>query len=187
METMPREDGLRLADRELELDGYDEDADDRRVEERSWHDGSADGDLESLRAAFVEAFNSRDLEELLTLVDPDVEVPDLAGEDGIDAFAQEVQSIWRNAPAIVLTRGFLDDAPCAVAWLPDEESCWSRVALVLFEHEGDRIGLVALPDDGDALLRADAEEPAGDELDEWSDWGEWETGEETEVRVRPSS
>lgn len=183
MTAMPTDDGLRLAEREIDLDGYDEDADGRLAEERSWHDGEADTDLESLRGAFVDAFNSRDLDEILGIVHPDVEVPDIAGEDGIAALIDEIESIWEGAPAVLLTRAFLDGRPCAVAWLPDEDGGWTRAALVCFEHEGDRLTLVAVPDDVDALERVEAEEPTGEQLDEWADWAEWDRGEETVPRT----
>ncbi|HWH31406.1 MAG TPA: hypothetical protein VNU01_01910 [Egibacteraceae bacterium] len=190
MQSPITEDGLHIAGEDeidLDNDALDPDAldpDERHAEERTWSDADADGELESLRAAFVDAFNSRDLEDLLGIVAADVEVPDLPGEDGAGALAMELERMWANAPALLLTRAFLDGRPCAVAWLPDEEDCWSRVALVCFEHDGDKLTLVAVPDDVDAMERAEAEAPDGDELDEWSDWSEWETGEETHLRVR---
>lgn len=185
MQSPITEDGLHVAaEDELDLDDDVIDLDEVHAEERTWADADADGELESLRAAFVDAFNSRDIDEIATIVAADVEVPDLPGEDGMPALADELERMWRNAPVLLLTRAFLDGAPCAVAWLPDEEDCWSRVALVCFEHEGDKLTLVAVPDDVDALERADAEAPDGDELDEWSDWTEWETGEESHLRVR---
>lgn len=185
MERPTTEDGLHVAaEDEIDLDDYERDADERHGEERTWVDADADSELESLRAAFVEAFNSRDLDEILAIVASDIEVPDLPGEDGVGALTDELESMWRNAPALLLTRAFLDGTPCAVAWLPDEEACWSRVALVCFAHEGDKLTMVTVPDDVDALERAESEAPEGDELDEWSDWSEWETGEETHLRVR---
>lgn len=181
----PVEDGLHVAaEDELDLDASERDPEEIYLDELTWIDADADSDLESLRAAFVDAFNSRDLDEILNLVTPDVEVPDLPGEDGRAALAEELEAMWHKAPALLLTRAFLDGEPCAVAWLPDEEQCWSRVALVCFAHEGERLSMVALPDDVDAMERAEAEAPDGDELDEWSDWTEWETGEETHIRVR---
>lgn len=184
MEALTTEDGLHLAiEEDLDPELYDQ-ADEGGPESRTWSEGEADSELESLRAAFVDAFNARDLDEILALVHPRVEVPDVAGGEGAVALAAEIERLWSNAPAMILTRAFLDGAPCAVAWLPDEEQCWSRIALVCFEHEGDRLTLVAVPDDLDAMDRAEAEAPETDELDEWSDWSEWESGEETQLRVR---
>ena len=181
----PTEDGLHVAaEDELDLDVSERDPEERYLEEMTWAGVEPDSDLESLRAAFVDAFNARDLDELLSIVAADVEVPDLAGSDGVPALAEELETMWRNAPALLLTRAFLDGAPCAVAWLPDEEACWSRVALVCFSSDGDKLSMVSVPDDVDAMERAEAEPPEGDELDEWSDWTEWETGEETHIRVR---
>jgi hypothetical protein len=47
--------------------------------------------------------------------------------------------------------------------------------------------VVAVPDDMDALDRAEADEPTGEELDEWQDWAEWDRGEETVPRARNRS
>lgn len=187
MESPTIEDGLHVAaEDELDLDASELDPEERYLEEMSWAGAEPDSDLESLRATFVEAFNARDLDEILAIVAADIEVPDLPGKDGRTALAEELETMWRNAPALLLTRALLDGTPCAVAWLPDEESCWSRVALVCFGHEGDRLTMLSVPDDVDAMERAEAEPPDGEELDEWSDWTEWETGEETHLRVRLS-
>jgi hypothetical protein len=142
-----------------------------------------DSDLESLRDEFVDAFNSRDLEVLLTLVAPDVETPEIAG-DGAAVFAEELEAIWERSPGAILTRAFLDGSPCAVAWLPDEDGCWSRAALVCFAEESSLLTVVAVPDDADALDRAEAPEPTGLELEEWSDWSEWDRGEATDAPPR---
>lgn len=158
-DAAPDEDGVRAAD----LDG--------------------DADLETLRDEFVNGFNTRDLESLLAIVDEDVETPDIAG-DGAAVLAEELEAIWERSPAAILTRAFLDGVPCAVAWLPDEEGCWSRAALVCFEADEGLLSLVAVPDDPDALDRIEAAEPTGEQLDEWSDWAEWERGEETVPRTR---
>lgn len=143
--------------------------------------------LEGLRDEFVEAFNARDLESLLSLVAEDVECPDRGG-DGAAVLAEQLEAIWERSPAAMLTRGFLqtDSAgtPVAVAWLPDEDGCWSRVSLVCFDTDGDVITVVTLPDDVDALDRAQAEDPAGDELDDWADWSRWDRGEETPAEPR---
>jgi hypothetical protein len=185
MDAPTTEDGLHLAvDEDLDPERFDQ-LDEGAPETGTWAEGEADSELESLRAAFVEAFNARDLDEILALVHPRVEVPDVPGADGALVLADEIERIWSNAPAMILTRAFLDGVPCAVAWLPDEEQCWARTALVCFEHERDRLTLVAVPEDPDAMERAEAEAPDdGDELDEWSDWAEWESGEETQLRVR---
>lgn len=183
------EDGLRvIQDGELDRDddalALDLTEDHPGAEPASWRDGSGgDPDLEALRAEFIDAFNGRDLDALLGLVSDDVECPDIAG-DGLAVLAEEVESIWERSPATVLTRAFLDDCPCAVAWLPDEEGCWTRAALVCFDSGEDRITLVALPDDPDSLDRAETEEPTGEELDEWADWAEWDRGEETPPHER---
>lgn len=146
-------------------------------------DLDGDSDLETLRDEFVEGFNARDLDTLLSLVADEVEVPDLPG-DGAAVFAEELEAIWERSPGAFLTRGFLDGAACAVAWLPDEEGCWSRAALVTFAAEDGLLSVVELPDDADGLDRAEAEDPTGEEIEEWSDWTEWESGEESRPRDR---
>jgi hypothetical protein len=50
-------------------------------------------DLESLRDAFVEAFNARDLDAIFELVADDVETPDILGQ-GRDALRDELEAIW---------------------------------------------------------------------------------------------
>lgn len=176
MAVLPRDEGLRVVDG----DDVVEDADERR--DRS-DDGAVDTDLESLRDEFIDGFNERDLDALLSVVAPDVECPDIAG-DGAADLAEEVAAIWERSPGALLTRALLDGSPCAVAWLPDEDGCWSRAALVCFDREGSLLSLVAVPDDADALDRAEAEEPTGEQLEEWQDWSEWDRGEATEPQDR---
>ena len=169
------EEGLHLVPAtDLALEDQDQQA-------RPRSEGSAD--LETLRDEFVDAFNARDLDALISLARPDIECPDIHG-DGVEALAEEVSAIWERSPAALLTRGFLDDEPCAVAWLPDEESCWSRAALVTFAGDSGLLSVVSLPDDADALDRAEAEDPDGEEQEEGSDWAEWESGTATEPRSR---
>lgn len=163
--------------------GTESDPDDIEEGGAALEELDGDGDLEALRDEFVDGFNARDLDALLALVAPDVETPDLAG-DGVRVFAEEVEAIWERSPGAILTRAFLDGCPAAVGWLPDEEGCWSRAALVCLSCEDGLLSLVALPDDADSLDRAEAEDPTGEELDEWSDWSEWDRGEETIPRSR---
>lgn len=172
MATAPREDGLRVVD----TDVPDSAAGSGQNDEAPRGDGFAD--LETLRDEFVAGFNARDIDAITGVVGVDVETPDVVG-DGVEVLADEIHAIWERSPGAILTRAFLDDSPCAVAWLPDEDGCWSRAALVCFDAEAGVLSLVSVPDDADALDRADAEDPGGEELDEWSDWSEWDSGEET--------
>ena len=169
------EEGLHL----VPATDLDLDDEDRQARPRS--EGTAD--RETLRDEFVDAFNARDLDALISLARPDVECPDIHG-DGVAALADEVGAIWERSPAALLTRGFLDDEPCAVAWLPDEEGCWSRAALVTFDDDDGLLSVVSLPDDADALDRAEAEDPSGEEQEEGVDWVEWDSGTATEPRDR---
>jgi hypothetical protein len=179
MMSLPTEDGLRIVDEQDETDREEVDT----VVPSDPSDGpGADPDLESLRDEFVEAFNARDPEAVLALVHPDVECLDIG--EGAELLAEELEAIWERSPGAILTRAFLDATPCAVGWLPDEDGCWSRAGLVCFDGEDSLLSRVALPDDADALERAEAEEPTGEEVPEWSDWGEWDRGEETVVKAR---
>ncbi|MGH3664980.1 MAG: hypothetical protein ACRDU8_02610 [Egibacteraceae bacterium] len=177
MLATPMEDGLSVVDPDAAPDDPES-----AEERRAWSRPDAT-DLESLRDEFIDGFNARDLEALLGLVHADVECPDIAG-DGVAVLAEELESIWERSPGAILTRAFLDDTPCAVAWLPDEDGCWTRAALVCFDVGEGLLNLVAVPDDPDALDRAEAEDPTGEELEEWSDWSEWDSGAETPARAR---
>jgi hypothetical protein len=134
-----------------------------------------DVDLETLRDAFVEAFNARDLDAIFDLVSDNVET-DRTGE-GRDLLAEELQAIWERSPGVLLTRALLDGRPSAVAWLPDESGRWSRSTLVSFDDEQGRLVLIEMPDDADALERAVTEDPSGEPLEEEQDWAEWDRGE----------
>jgi hypothetical protein len=176
MGELGTEDGLRVvADDELDPETVDATAAEDGAERHS----NGDGDLETLRDAFVEAFNARDLDGILTLVRADIECPDIRDGDGVGALSEELEAIWERSPGAILTRAFLDDQPVAVGWLPDQDGCWCRAAVVCFDAADGLLCLVEMPDDADALDRVETEEPTGEELDEWSDWAEWDRGEET--------
>lgn len=142
--------------------------------------------LESLRDEFVDAFNAHDLDAVLALTTADVETPDIHG-DGAAALAEELEAIWERSPGALLTRASLDGTACAMAWLPDEDGCWQRAALVRFDTSDGLLSVVSIPDDTDALERAEADDPEGEELPEGEDWREWDSGAATEAprRDRP--
>ncbi len=175
MSIAPLEDGLRVVNADEDVILIEE--------ERAAPEPTGDVDLESLRDEFVDAFNARDLDAVLAIVHEDVETPDTTG-DGAASLAEELEAIWERSPEAILTRAFLDDRPCAVAWRPDEDGCWCRAALVCFDAEAGLLTVVALPDDADALDRAEADDPLNGELDEWHDWARWDRGEETVARPR---
>lgn len=171
MSITPIEDGLRVVD-----------ADDIAIDEDRDADGdteqpAGDVDLEILRDEFVDAFNARDLDAVLGIVHEDVETHDICG-GGAASLAEELQAIWERSPGAILTRASLDGDACAMAWLPDEDGCWCRTALVCFDCdvEAGLLRVVAVLDDADALDRAEADDPTGDE---WHDWTHWDRGEET--------
>jgi hypothetical protein len=176
--TVAPEEGLRL------VETLDDEPEDEGAEPLA----TGDADVETLRDEFVDAFNARDLDTILGLARADIECPDIHG-DGIEALSEEVSAIWERSPAAILTRAFLEGEPCAVGWLPDEEGGWSRAALVCFAGDDGLLSVVSLPDDADALDRAEAEDPAGEEQEEGSDWTEWDSGTAAEpadpTRNRP--
>lgn len=186
MTDVPGDDGLRVVGADDgDIAGEERDRD--LGAEDPWDgtpDGAGDSDFESLRDGFVDGFNSRDMDAILALVDADVECPDMPGSEGVGALVEELLAIWERSPGAILTRALLDGTPCAVGWLPDEDGCWSRAALVCFDAADGLLTLVAMPDDAAALDAAEVDEPTGEELDEWSDWSEWERGEETLPRDR---
>ncbi len=137
-----------------------------------------DADIETLRNAFVEAYNARDLDAIFEFVSSDAEVPDINGE-GLDALAEELQAVWERSPAVVLTHARVENTPAAVAWLPDEDGRWTRVGLMTFDSDQGRLTVIETPDDASALQLALAQDPAGDVLDEELDWSEWDRGEPT--------
>lgn len=139
-----------------------------------------DADLDSLRDAFVEAYNAQDLEAVLELVADDVTTPDLGG-DGSQALADQLESTWERSPGAVLTNATVDGTPAAVVWLPDERGLWVRAELMTFDGDQGLLTSVEMLGDDDALQRALAESPVGDSLDEEQDWSEWDRGEDSEA------
>lgn len=174
------QDDLTVVDHDAATDADDVEAATAAEDGHPAADAADEGEVESLRDGFVDAFNDRDLDALLALVAPDVDVPDVPGsDDGPQVLADELCAMWERSPAAILTRAHWEGRDCAVAWLPDEEGWWTRVGIWLFDAAEGLLTMVACPDDPDAADRADAEDPAGEELEEWRDWGEWESGAET--------
>lgn len=158
--------------------------DDEEQEDGPGEEGQVDPDLESLRSEFVAAFNARDLEAILAIVHPEVECPDRR-TSGAAELAEDLASIWHRSPGAMLTAALLDGTPCAVAWLPDDDGCcWSRAALVCLDAEDGLLRALEIPDDADALDRAEAEDPDGEEIDQGLGWQEWDTGDLTPLRRR---
>lgn len=169
---------------EADADAVDDDAAEAPDGERP----AGDSDHEDLRDEFVGAFNARDLDAVLGVVRADVECPDRGVHDAHE-LADELSAIWARSPGALLTRGFIDGEPCAVAWLPDEDGCWTRAALVRLGVAGlgsrrPLIDVVGLPDDPDSLDRVEADDPDGEELDEGSAWAEWDANEDPGPHAR---
>ncbi|MEX2619233.1 MAG: hypothetical protein WD250_03340 [Egibacteraceae bacterium] len=181
MIATPDEEDLSITGEPLSADPDVDEAPDEDAADRPVLDG--DPELAALRDEFVDGFNARDLDALLALVHDEIETPDLPG-DGLAVLREELEAIWERSPGAFLTAAFLDGVPCAVAWLPDEDSCWSRAALVTFAADDGLLSVVGVPDDADGLDRAEADDPTGEEIEEWSDWVEWDSGEESRPRPR---
>ena len=138
-------------------------------EQDQGNEAPLDSDLESLRSEFVAGFNARDLDAVLAVVASDVECPDRHAS-GARELAVELAAIWDRSPDALLTPALLDGTPCAVAWLPDDLGSWCRAALVCFDADDGLLRLIELPDDPDALDRAETDLPDPDDLDQDVDW-----------------
>lgn len=138
---------------------------------------SLDGsDLESLRDAFVEAFNGRDLDGVLELLADDV---DLAAEDsqGTHAVANALTSMWDRSPEVVLTVASLNDQPAAVAWIRGDGE-WARATVVTFDGGNGLIELLEFVEDPADVEAAVTDGPAPDEVEEEFDWAANYEGED---------
>jgi SnoaL-like domain len=137
-----------------------------------------DVDLETLRDAFVEAFNARDLETILDLVADDVETPDLLGE-GRDALSDELEAVWEDFPEIIVTRAVVDGRPSAMAWRADDDASWSPSMLFTFDDGEGLLVLVEMTDHPDELERATADDPEDEPPDEEVTWPGWDRAEDS--------
>ena len=147
------------------------------MDEESGRSNPDDVDLETLRDAFVEAFNARDLEAILDLVADDVETPDLLGE-GRDALSEELEAMWEDFPGMTLTRAVVDGRPSAMAWRPDDDASWSPSMLFTFDDDRGVLVLVEIADDPDELERAVADDLEDEPPDEEVTWPGWDRAED---------
>lgn len=132
-----------------------------------------DGEMANVVDAFADAFNARDLDELVTLVTDDCETPGLAG--GIDDFAAAIDDLWQRRPGAVLTRAQLDDQCLGVLW-ELEGAAWWRIATVhLADCVDGQVGVIVFSDDP-VLLDEIAATPPDLDLDQGSRWEEWDEG-----------
>lgn len=125
--------------------------------------------------ALAEAFNARDLEELLSLVTDDCETPGLAND--LDDFALAMEDLWHRRPTCLLTRGEHEEQVVGVLWELAEARRWWRLATVHLDDVVDgRAGVVEFTDDAALLEEVATEEPDLD-LEEGSRWAEWADGD----------
>lgn len=133
-----------------------------------------DGELADVIDAFSEAFNARDLDELVALVTDDCETPGLAS--GSDDFPAAIDDLWHRRPSCLLARGQLDDECLAVLFELEGAGRWWRVATVHFCDVVDgQAGVIEFSDDPALLEEVDCQTPDLD-LDEGALWQEWEDG-----------
>lgn len=135
-----------------------------------------DADLESVRDAFVDAFNSRDLDGVLDLLQDDAELADQDAE-GVDAVADAFATLWERTPGVLLTAASLQGQPGAVAWIRADDE-WIRASFIALDGDGGRLGLVEFVDDPAAVEAAISDAPDPDEVDEELDWAVTAEGED---------
>lgn len=135
-----------------------------------------DADLESLRDAFVEAFNGRDLDGVLDLFADDVELADQDAE-GSEAVAYALTTLWERSPHVLLTIASLERQPGAVAWMRANDD-WIRTSFVALDGDGGRLGLVEFVDDPATVEAAVSDAPDPDEVAEELDWAVTAEGED---------
>ena len=140
--------------------------------------GLRDDEEATLLDAVAEAFNARDLEQLLAVLTSDAEVPGVLGYDR-DNLPDAIEDLWQRRPTCCLTRGFHGEVHVGVLWEHDGTAWW-RVAAVHVDdvHDGSTIGVLEFTDDAALLDELTADPPDPDELEEGARWSEWEDGDD---------
>lgn len=126
--------------------------------------------------AVAEAFNARDLDQLLSVVAPDGEAPGLLGYDR-DNLSEAIEDLWQRRPTCCLTRGHHLDEHIGVLWEHDGSDWWRAAAVHVDDVSEGMIGVLEFTPDPALLEEIVAEPPEADELDEGARWSEWEDGD----------
>lgn len=157
------DDDLAETDGDLLADGFDSDRLDITVAENS--PTEADTDLENALVEFVDRFNARDMEGLTELFAPEAtfDLTDSVTPGSLD-------ELFLRHPDLILTRGELDLAPVAAAWILDGDTDHYRLCGLVFleTDEGliERVVFVDEAPEGDLVVEA----PEDSERPEWEDW-----------------
>lgn len=136
--------------------------------------GLRDDSEADLLDSIAEAFNARDLDGLMDLLDDDVEVPGLLGYERENA-PLSLQDLWARRPTCCLVRGYTGTEHVGVLWEHDG-SAWWRVAAVHIDDVGNGMAGVLEFSDDTALLERVEVEPPDDDLEEGARWSEWDEG-----------
>ncbi len=139
--------------------------------------GLRDDEEATLLDAVAEAFNARDLDQLMAVLASDAESPGLLGFDR-DNLPEAIEDLWQRRPTGCLTRGYHGEVHVGVLWEHDGAAWW-RVAAVHVDDVGDgTVGVLEFTEDPSLLDELIADPPDPDELDEGARWSEWEDGDE---------
>jgi len=133
-----------------------------------------EGAREELVEGFIEAFNARDLDQLLELFSDDAEVPGLG--DDRNGLGSALEDLWERNPGVTATLGRLGGAAVTMLWVSDDREWW-RVGMVVFEGSDEVLSLAELVEEPGALEGTEADAPER-ERDEGATWEEWEEGVE---------
>jgi hypothetical protein len=125
--------------------------------------------------AIADAFNGRQLDDLLDLLASDGEAPGLLGYDR-DNLPTAIEGLWKRRPTVFLTRGHAELEHVGVLWEHDGESWWRLAAVHVDDVVDGRVGVIEISDDAALLERVVCEAPSAEDLEEGSRWSEWEDG-----------
>lgn len=177
-DTAPSDDGVPSAPQVIDPDEYGIHVDDPDADllDDDLDTGLRDDEEATLLDAVAEAFNARDLEQLLAVLTSDVEAPGLLGYDR-DNVPEAIGDLWRRRPTCCLTRGFHGEEHIGVLWEHDGAEWW-RVAAVHIDdvRDSSAIGVLEFTADPALLEELTAYPPDPDDLEEGARWSEWEHG-----------
>ncbi len=132
------------------------------------------GDLENREDAFIEFFNSRDVDAIAELLTDDVSAEIFNGYSKEDT-VEGLRDFFVRNPRTILTRGELEGTPVAALWMPDVEEKYALVGYLDMTDTKDGIDHIAYVDEADPDLYA--EEPGGYQVAEWESHLEMDSGE----------